>query len=127
MAIHEWQGHTIEIQFVLFPRLLWLGGDFVVIVDGINRFANERSLGSLNAPTNFTIGQHSGLVRANSMISDAYLQIGYSIKVAGLLIADGKIRPAQWYLNLLFWALVGVLFLGVFAFLVVFVLSSLGS
>lgn len=126
MAIHEWQGHTIEIQLVLWPRLLWLGGDFVVIVDGTNRFANG-SRGSFNAPTQFTIGQQRGVVRTNSMISDAYLQIGYSVEVDGLLVADGKIRPANWHLNLLCWILLGVVFFGAIAFLVVFVLSSFGS
>src|SRR4051794_19524409 len=99
MTRFTWEGHTIDVRFVLQARVGWLGGGFVVLVDGRHEFQPPKGFEGRGTTTRFQIDHNGravpGLVRSVGRV--AALGTGYEVEVDGVHVANGRSRAENWY------------------------------
>jgi hypothetical protein len=111
---HVWEGHAIDVRFRLVPRTAWLGGGFIVRVDGQSEFRPPSKLESGGTTTAFEI-QHgdrtlSGHVRSTGRVSA--LRTRYEVLVDGVRLGEGSTRAENWYVPYLAFAVSLIVLLG---------------
>src|SRR5262245_12922831 len=100
MAQHVWEGHVIEVRFRLLPQVAWLGGGFIVRVDGGKEFLPPRGLEGRSTATRFAI-EHAGREAAGVVQSVGRVRaLGtpYEVRLDGSPVAAGRVRADNWVL-----------------------------
>ena len=109
MNRYTWEGHTIDVRFVLQARIGWLGGGFVVRVDERDEFHPPKVFEGRGTTTRFQI-DHNGRTLGGTVRSvGRVIALGtrYELNVDGLPIANGRARAENWFI--LYSILVGLL------------------
>ena len=112
IAVHEYEGHTIEVRLRASPRYLWMAAGFYVRVDEEDMVAPPELYERGATATTFSI-QHAnrsaeGKVESvrgfgNKMV----LRTRYRLTLNGVQIAEGALRAEKWYITL---GILGLLF-----------------
>ena len=100
MNRYTWEGHTIDVRFVLQARVGWLGGGFVVRVDGGDDVHPPKGFESGGTATRFQIDHNGKMVPGvvRSVGRARALGTGYEVDVDGQIVAKETMRAENWFI-----------------------------
>jgi hypothetical protein len=119
VTTYNWRGHRIDVEFKAVAGFLWLGGAFIVNVDGRPFFPDPNELSTKTRTLFFILDEgqvYPGVVMSAGVVWVPRVQ--YVVMVGTEEVARDRQLMKGWHLNMVAWmlfalitllALVGVL------------------
>lgn len=101
MAIHNWNGHRIEVRSLAVPKLLWFGVSFSVVIDESEKFSSPTHLEGLRTVVPFKITDQGNLFdgRIESKRPGSVLYAAYRVIINNDEVATGSVMASNWYIT----------------------------
>jgi hypothetical protein len=99
MAIHEWNGHRIEVKSYAVPKMLWFGVAFSVAIDESERFSSPHQIEGLRTVVPFKVTDNGSLFegRVESGRPCSVLYAAYRVIIGNEEVATGSVIASNWY------------------------------
>lgn len=101
MAVHTWNGHEIEVESHAVPKLLWLGMNFSVRIDGAEKFSSPKHFEGLRTTVPFKVMDAGNVIHGHieSGRPCSAIHSVYRVFIENELIANGSVRARNWYVT----------------------------
>jgi len=101
MAIHDWNGHKIEVKSHAVPKMLWFGVSFSVAIDESEKFSSPQHFEGLRTVVPFKVTDKGNLFEGHveSRRPCSVLYAAYRVVIGNDEVAAGSVRASNWYIT----------------------------